>query len=74
LFSRFFSFLFLESLMPLPILKLLSFVFAFLACAPALAHEGHGLAGSHWHLADAWGFAALGLGLVAAIWFSKEDK
>ena len=49
--------------MPLPILKLLSFVFAFLACAPALAHE-----------TDAWGFAALGLGLVALIWFSKGGK
>ncbi len=60
--------------MPQQILKLLSFVLAWLACTPALAHEGHGLAGSHWHMADAWGFAALGLGLVAAIWFSKEDK
>ena len=56
------------------ILKLLSFVFAFLACAPALAHEGHGLAGSHWHVTDAWGFVALGLGLVALIWFSKGGK
>jgi hypothetical protein len=72
LFFTFFSFL--EPLMPQQILKLLSFVFAWLACAPALAHEGHGLAGSHWHVADAWGFAALGLGLAAAVWFSKEDK
>ena len=60
--------------MPQQILKLLSFVFAWLACAPALAHESHGLGGSHWHVADAWGFAALGLGLAAAVWFSKEDK
>ena len=60
--------------MPLQILKLLSFVFAFLACAPALAHEGHGLGGSHWHVTDAWGFVALGLGLAAAVWFSKGDK
>ena len=56
------------------ILKLLSLVFAFLACAPALAHEGHGLGGSHWHVTDAWGFVALGLGLAAAVWFSKGDK
>jgi hypothetical protein len=67
-------FKFLELLMPLPILKLLSFVLAWLACAPALAHEGHGLAGSHWHVTDAWGFAALGLGLVALVWFSKGGK
>ena len=60
--------------MPQQSLKLLSFVFAWLACAQALAHEGHGLAGSHWHVADAWGFAALGLGLAAAVWISKEDK
>ena len=60
--------------MPLQILKLLSFVLAWLACAPALAHEGHGLGGSHWHVTDAWGFAALGLGLVALIWFSKGGK
>ena len=60
--------------MPLPILKLLSFVFAFLASAPALAHEGHGLAGSHWHVTDAWGFVALGLSLLAAVWFSKGGK
>ena len=60
--------------MPQQILKLLSFVFAWLACAPALAHEGHGLAGSHWHVADAWGFVALAVCLAAAIWFSKGGK
>ena len=60
--------------MPQQILKLLSLVFALVASAPALAHEGHGLAGSHWHVTDAWGFAALGLGLVALIWFSKGGK
>ena len=56
------------------ILKLLSLLFALLACAPALAHDGHGLAGSHWHVTDAWGFVALGAGLAAAIWFSKGGK
>jgi hypothetical protein len=63
-----------SNLMPKQILKSLAFCLALVACVPALAHEGHGLAGSHWHMADAWGFAALGLGLVAAVWFSKEDK
>jgi hypothetical protein len=60
--------------MPKKILNLLAFGLSLVACAPGLAHEGHGLAGSHWHVTDAWGFAALGLGLVAAIWFSKGDK
>ena len=60
--------------MPQQILKLLSFVLALLACTPALAHDGHGLAGSHWHVTDAWGFVALGLSLGAAIWFSKGKK
>jgi len=32
------------------------------------------LAGSHWHETDAWGFVALGLGLVTLIWFSKGGK
>jgi len=60
--------------MPKQILNLLVFCLALVACAPALAHEGHGLAGSHWHVTDAWGFVALGLGLVALIWFSKGGK
>ena len=60
--------------MPQQIRKLLSSVFALMACAPALAHDGHGLAGSHWHVTDAWGFVALGAGLAAAIWFSKGGK
>jgi len=60
--------------MPQQILKLLSFVFALMACAPALAHDGHGLAGSHWHVTDVWGFVALGVGLAAAIWLSKGGK
>jgi hypothetical protein len=64
----------LEPLMPKQILNQLAFLFALLACAPALAHDGHGLSGSHWHVTDAWGFVALGLGLVAAIWFSKGGK
>ena len=44
------------------------------ASTAALAHDGHGLSGSHWHVTDAWGFVALGLGLLAAIWFSKGGK
>jgi hypothetical protein len=42
--------------------------------APAYAHEGHGLAGSHWHATDAFGLvAAVGLA-VLAIWLSRGGK
>ena len=34
----------------------------------ALAHDGHGLQGSHWHASDAWGFAVLGVVLALALW------
>ena len=60
--------------MPKKILNLLAFCLALVACMPALAHDGHGLAGSHWHVTDAWGFVALGVGLAVAIWFSKGGK
>jgi hypothetical protein len=54
-------------------LRTASFTAALLA-GPALAHEGHGLAGAHWHATDAWGLLVLG-GLVAlAIWLSRGGK
>ncbi|MFP8778797.1 hypothetical protein [Hydrogenophaga sp. RWCD_12] len=45
---------------------------ATLTTLPALAHEGHGMFGSHWHATDVLGFVALA-GLVAvAVWMSKK--
>ncbi len=38
------------------------------------AHEGHGLAGPHWHATDAWGFVAVGVLLAIAIWLSRGGK
>ncbi len=38
------------------------------------AHDGHGLAGSHWHATDVWGFVVVGGLAAAAIWFSRKDK
>ena len=35
------------------------------------AHDGHGLAGSHWHPTDALGFVAL-LVVVAAVWWARR--
>ena len=60
--------------MPKKFLSPLTFCLTLVNCAPALAHDGHGLAGSHWHVTDAWGFVALGVGLAAAIWLSKGGK
>jgi hypothetical protein len=36
-----------------------------------LAHEGHGLLGTHWHATDTFGFLALGAVVVGVgIWLS----
>ena len=34
----------------------------------ALAHQGHGLLGSHWHASDAWGFLVGGAVLAPVLW------
>lgn len=45
-----------------------------LAAAPwvAAAHEGHGLAGTHGHATDAWGFAALAVVAAAGLWLRRR--
>ncbi|HMA06630.1 MAG TPA: hypothetical protein VKP68_02135 [Ramlibacter sp.] len=43
------------------------------ACITAFAHDGHGLAGSHWHATDTLGFALVALLAALAIW-SARDK
>jgi len=40
----------------------------------AFAHDGHGLAGSHWHATDVWGFVVVGGLAAAAIWVSRKGK
>jgi hypothetical protein len=40
----------------------------------ALAHDGHGPNGSHWHATDAWGFAALALMVAVAVFFGRGGK
>lgn len=34
----------------------------------ALAHEGHGLNGSHWHASDTWGFLLAGVVIAIVLW------
>ena len=38
----------------------------------ALAHEGHGLFGSHWHATDALGFVAVAAVVAVAVWLSGK--
>ena len=45
-----------------------------LAAAPALAHEGHGMSGGHWHATDAWGLIGLAVVLAGALWFKRGGK
>ncbi len=45
---------------------------AGLAALPALAHEGHGLSGPHWHATDAAIFIALALAVVVALWAGRK--
>ena len=40
----------------------------------ALAHEGHGMAATHWHATDTWGFVVVGALTVLAIWLSRGGK
>ena len=39
----------------------------------ALAHEGHGMEGSHWHATDLLGLL-VGLGVAALTWRSRGDE
>lgn len=56
------------------ITKLLAICLTSAAAVPAMAHDGHGLAGSHWHSTDAWSFVALALAAGAALYFSRGGK
>ena len=39
-----------------------------------LAHEGHGLFGSHWHATDVLGFIGVAVALAVAVWLSRDGK
>jgi hypothetical protein len=38
----------------------------------AFAHDGHGLAGTHWHATDTLGFVAVVAMVAVAIWLSRK--
>jgi len=38
----------------------------------ALAHEGHGLSGAHWHATDALGYVVLAAIVGIALWAARR--
>lgn len=54
--------------------QLIAAVAALGAAGAALAHEGHGLAGAHWHATDTMGYVALAVIVAAALWAGRRIK
>ena len=44
----------------------------FATTTATLAHDGHGVAGSHWHPTDTAGFAVVALLAGLALWLSRD--
>jgi hypothetical protein len=38
----------------------------------ASAHEGHGMAGTHWHATDPLGFVVLAAVIAGALWVARR--
>jgi len=55
-------------------LKLIAAYAISTAATAALAHDGHGMEGSHWHATDAGSFVVLGAVVALAIWLSRSGK
>jgi hypothetical protein len=43
-----------------------------MASTTAVAHDGHGLEGGHWHASDAFGFVLVLVLAVAMMWWSRR--
>jgi hypothetical protein len=54
--------------------KLIAALALSTATTAVLAHDGHGLLGSHWHATDAGSFVVLGAVVALAIWLSRSGK
>ena len=55
-------------------MKTTALIVTTFAALPALAHDGHGLFGSHWHASDALGFVAVAALAGAFLWFTRGGK
>jgi hypothetical protein len=45
---------------------------ALLSACAAIAHDGHGLSGAHWHATDTWGFVCVAMLAALALWSSRN--
>ena len=54
--------------------KLLLVTLINLSATATFAHNGHGLAGTHWHATDVLGFVAAALAVGLAVWLSRGGK
>ena len=54
--------------------KLLSITLINVTATAAFAHNGHGLAGAHWHATDVLGFVAAAVAVGVALWLSRGGK
>jgi hypothetical protein len=52
--------------------RLLPLAGTMLAPLVALAHEGHGHDGTHWHATDTWGFVVVGAAAALIWWMRKK--
>ena len=54
--------------------KLLLLTLINITATAAFAHNGHGLAGTHWHATDVLGFVAVAVMVGVAVWLSRGGK
>ena len=54
------------------LLRRLPLATGLLLPALALAHEGHGLGGTHWHASDVLGFVVGAVVVAALIWHLRK--
>lgn len=52
--------------------RLIAACAGLMGATATFAHDGHGLAVTHWHATDTWGFVAVATMIVVAIWFSRK--
>ena len=57
-----------------PAPKLLLVTLIKLSATATFAHNGHGLADTHWHATDVLGFVAAVLAVGVAVWLSRGGK